>query len=300
MTNANNDNSNSPVTVIGLGPMGQALAGAFLANGHPTTVWNRSAGKGAELVEKGAVRAGSVADAVAASPLIILCVLNYDAVRAILEPVAENLKGKTVVNLTADTPERSREVAAWASVKGIDYLDGSIMTPTVTIGSPAASILYSGPEEVFRAHQPALASLGGAATHLGTDPGRAAAFDVALLDIYWTAMSGYVHALALARAEGITATDLLPHAKGVVGIIPDIMAVLASQVDERRYPGDQSSIRSNAASMDHIMHAAEGRGLDVGMLKAAKATAQRAIDAGRGGDGFSLLVDVLSGEDIAE
>ncbi|MFD0853266.1 NAD(P)-binding domain-containing protein, partial [Actinomadura adrarensis] len=31
----------APVTVVGLGPMGAAMAAAFLANGHPTTVWNR-------------------------------------------------------------------------------------------------------------------------------------------------------------------------------------------------------------------------------------------------------------------
>lgn len=30
------------VTVLGLGPMGAALASAFLAAGHPTTVWNRT------------------------------------------------------------------------------------------------------------------------------------------------------------------------------------------------------------------------------------------------------------------
>lgn len=51
--------SSSPapeVTVIGLGPMGQALAAAFLAAGVRTTVWNRTPGKDRELVAAGAVR----------------------------------------------------------------------------------------------------------------------------------------------------------------------------------------------------------------------------------------------------
>lgn len=43
----------SPVTVIGLGPMGQALAGAFLMNGHPTTLWNRTAEKADYLISQG-------------------------------------------------------------------------------------------------------------------------------------------------------------------------------------------------------------------------------------------------------
>lgn len=45
--------SPAPVTVLGLGPMGQALAGAFLGKGHSTTVWNRTAARGDALVARG-------------------------------------------------------------------------------------------------------------------------------------------------------------------------------------------------------------------------------------------------------
>ncbi|MER5418487.1 NAD(P)-binding domain-containing protein [Streptosporangium roseum] len=40
--------------MIGLGPMGRAMAAAFLAAGHPTTVWNRTAGRADELLASGA------------------------------------------------------------------------------------------------------------------------------------------------------------------------------------------------------------------------------------------------------
>ena len=36
----------APVTVIGLGPMGQAMVRTLLAGGHPVTVWNRTAEPG--------------------------------------------------------------------------------------------------------------------------------------------------------------------------------------------------------------------------------------------------------------
>lgn len=39
------------VTVLGLGAMGTALAGAFLRAGHRITVWNRSADKTVPLKE---------------------------------------------------------------------------------------------------------------------------------------------------------------------------------------------------------------------------------------------------------
>lgn len=47
----------SDVSVVGLGAMGVALAGAFMNDGYSTTVRNRSATKAVELVAKGAIRA---------------------------------------------------------------------------------------------------------------------------------------------------------------------------------------------------------------------------------------------------
>jgi 3-hydroxyisobutyrate dehydrogenase-like beta-hydroxyacid dehydrogenase len=60
------------VTIIGLGPMGQAMARAFLAAGHPVTVWNRTASRADALVAEGAPRAATPAEALAASRLVIL------------------------------------------------------------------------------------------------------------------------------------------------------------------------------------------------------------------------------------
>ncbi|GAA5082099.1 3-hydroxyisobutyrate dehydrogenase-like beta-hydroxyacid dehydrogenase [Thermocatellispora tengchongensis] len=285
----------TPVTVLGLGPMGQALAGAFLRAGHPVTVWNRTPAKAEPLVEQGARLAASVADAVAASPLTVICVIDYDAVETIVTHAADALAGRTLVNLTADTPARARAMAEWAAANGIDYLDGAIMTPTVTIGGPDAVLLYSGPAEVYERHRATLAALGGSATHLGADPGRAAAHDVALLDLFWTSMAGLMHAFALAREEGISAADLAPFAKGIGDLIPALLDELAAEVDRGEYPGDTSTIESAAAGMDHIIHTATGHGLDTTVLIAARAIAQRAIADGHAKDGFTRLTETMKG-----
>ncbi|URN08001.1 NAD(P)-binding domain-containing protein [Actinomadura madurae] len=97
-------NEQSAVTVLGLGPMGRALAGAFLDAGVPTTVWNRTPGKDRDLVERGATRAESPEAAVAASGLTVVCVVNGEAVDAIVRRAAVTtaLKGRALVNLTAD------------------------------------------------------------------------------------------------------------------------------------------------------------------------------------------------------
>ncbi|MGW5071236.1 NAD(P)-dependent oxidoreductase, partial [Streptomyces cyaneofuscatus] len=241
------------VTVIGLGPMGRALAGAFLDAGLRTTVWNRTPGRDRELVERGAISALSAEEAVAASALTVVCVVNYDAVDAILrrDVVAGALKGRTVVNLTADTPGRARSTAAWAAEHGVRYLDGAIMTPTVTIGTPGAVLIYSGPEDLYREHRSVLDALGGTHTHLGEKICRAAAYDIALLDIFWTAMAGFNHALAVARAEGITARELAPFAAGIGAILPAIFTEVAKEVDQETFSAEGTPLTSTASTMAH-------------------------------------------------
>lgn len=285
----------SAVTVIGLGPMGRALAGAFLEAGVATTVWNRTPGRDRELVARGAVGAGSADEAVVASQLIVVCVVNYDAADSVLRrpEVTAALKGRTVVNLSADVPDRSREAAVWAAEHGIHYLDGAIMTPAPTIGTPDAVFLHSGPLELYREHKPVLDALGGSHSHLGEDIGRAAAYDIALLDIWWTAMTGYMHALAIARAEGISAQELAPFAKGIGAILPPAFDEAAVEVDNGTYTAKVNPLTSAASTMTHIVHASEAHGIDASVMRAAEGLTRRAIGLGHGGDELSRLAELL-------
>src|SRR5512132_2263614 len=98
----------SEVTVIGLGNMGSALARAFLERGHAVTVWNRSPEKAAPLVAKGAVLASNAAEAIDASPFILLCVTNYAAANQILGEVRTHLAEKLLIHFTTGSPQDAR------------------------------------------------------------------------------------------------------------------------------------------------------------------------------------------------
>jgi 3-hydroxyisobutyrate dehydrogenase-like beta-hydroxyacid dehydrogenase len=184
------------VTVVGLGPMGKALAETLLAQGHPLTVWNRTPGKADGLVARGAHRAATVADAVAASPLTVMCLKDYDTLYRVLEPAGDALAGRTLVNLNSGTPEEARAAVVWADERDVEYLDGAIMVPPPLVGQPDSVFLYSGSRDVFDKHRAVLAALGDP-RHLGSDPGLAVLYNTALLDMMYATLNGWLHATAL-------------------------------------------------------------------------------------------------------
>ncbi|WP_367131520.1 MULTISPECIES: NAD(P)-dependent oxidoreductase [Streptomyces] len=280
------------VTVIGLGPMGQAMAGAYLDAGYEVTVWNRTAAKAAALVARGAHSAESVEEALAANELVILSLTDYDAVYAILEPAAGALRGRVLVNLSSDTPERAREAAAWAAGHGAEHLTGGVQSPPSGIGNPESSTFYSGPKEVFEAHEAALKVLTGA-DYRGTDPGLAALYYQIQMDMFWTAMLSYVHATAVAGANGITAQEFLPYAQSTMTSLPGFLAFYAPRIDAGNHEGDVDKLAMGVASVEHVLHTAEGSGVGTALPAAVLEVFRRGMERGYGGDSFTRLLDVF-------
>ncbi|TMR25689.1 NAD(P)-dependent oxidoreductase [Nonomuraea turkmeniaca] len=287
----NRDAGHTPVTVIGLGLMGQALAGAFLRDGHPTTVWNRTAAKAEHLVAQGAKLADSVGEAVAASPLVVVCVSGYDAVHELLDPLDEVLHGRVLVNLTSGTSEVAGETAAWAARRGGSYLDGAIMAIPQAIGTADAVILYSGPQEAFDLHEPVLRSLGAGTTYLGGDHGLSSLYDVAVLSLMWNILNGFLQGAALLGAAGVDAAAFAPIAKAGIGTVADWVSGYAQQVDDGAYPALDATIDTHLASMEHLIHESEFLGVNAELPKFIKALADRAVADGHGGNGYAAMIE---------
>ncbi|MCK7624276.1 NAD(P)-binding domain-containing protein [Streptomyces sp. RS10V-4] len=281
------------VTVIGLGPMGQAMAGAFLDQGYEVTLWNRTASRADALVARGAVRAPGVAEALAAGELVVLSLTDYDAMYAVLEPAAAALAGRVLVNLTSDTPEKARAAARWADGHGAVQLTGGVTVPPSGIGRPESVTFYSGPREVFDACRPVLEVITGAPDHRGEDPGLAALFYQLGMVMFWTSMLGYWQAVALADANGLTAADILPHATETANSLPGFFAFYAERLDAGRHQGDVDRLAMGLASVEHVLHTHADAGVDTSLPAAVVDLFRRGVRAGHGADSFSALVELL-------
>lgn len=280
------------VTVIGLGPMGRAMVGAFLDAGHDVTVWNRTAGRADELVARGARRAATVGEALAANELVILSLTDYDAMYAVLEPAAASLNGRVLVNLTSDTPDKARAAATWAAGHGARHVTGGVQVPPSGIGSPDSSTYYSGPQDVFEAHHDTLKVLTGT-DYRGEDPGLAALFYQLQMDIFWTGLTSWLHALAVAGANGITADEFLPHASETFASMPDFLRFYTPRIDAGQHPGDADRLAMGVASVEHVLHTTRDAGVDPALPAALLGIFERGMAAGHAGDSATSLIEVF-------
>ncbi|MFE6245711.1 NAD(P)-dependent oxidoreductase [Streptomyces niveus] len=280
------------VSIIGLGNLGRALAGAFLDQGYRTTVWNRSPAKADDLVARGAHRAATVAEALAAGELVIVCVLDYDTVSRLLTPAADALRGRTLLNLTSGTPEPARELAAWVTGQGADYLDGAVYAVPQTIGTADAFVLYSGSSAVFETYREQLDLLG-APTFVGTDPGLASLYDVALLSGMYGMFAGFFQSVAVADSAQIKATDitalLVPWLNGAAAALPGF----AAEIDSGDYATETSNLDINTVGLANMLTATKAQGIGVDLLTPLQVLFERQIAQGHGSASLSRAIESL-------
>ncbi|MEU4465529.1 NAD(P)-binding domain-containing protein [Streptomyces sp. NPDC024017] len=284
--------STPSVTVIGLGPMGRAMAGAYLKAGYRVTVWNRTASRADDLVTRGAVRAATVEEALAAGEVVVLSLTDYASMYTVLEPAAPALKGRVLVNLSSDTPDRAREGAVWAAGHGARHLTGGVQTPPSGIGSPEFDTFYSGPRDLFEEYEDVLKVLTGT-DYRGEDPGLAALYYQLQMDLFWTTLTAWLHMLALADANGIKPSEIMPYAAGTLGGMGQFLDFYTPRIEEGRHAGDVERISMAVASMDHVVHTTRDSGVDPALPAAVLESFRRAAAEGYEEDSLTRLFEVF-------
>ncbi|GAA1563647.1 NAD(P)-binding domain-containing protein [Kribbella sancticallisti] len=288
-------NNHEAVTVIGLGAMGSKMAETFLAAGYPTTVWNRTPGRAAQLVAAGATEAKTAAEAVAASPLVVISQVDYAAMDDSLKGV--DLTGRVLVNLSSDSPDRLRQGSRWATEHGATLITAGIMVPPPGIGQPGAYSFYSGPRDVFDAHTGTLEALG-RADYVGTDPGLAMLYYQSMLNVFWTTLISYFYSAALVGSAGVSVEKLRPYvAEMLVDLAEDgpmgFLKMLTAEIEAGNYPGEQNNLHMQAVGSEHVLHAFTQAGLDTTLPTALAAIFARADAEGHGPEGLGSIVETI-------
>ncbi|MFI6171133.1 NAD(P)-dependent oxidoreductase [Nocardia sp. NPDC051052] len=265
------------VSVVGLGPMGQAMVRAFLDAGVEVTVWNRSTDKVDAMVELGAKRAGTVAEALDANEVTVLSLTHYAAMYDVLGQATDHLPGKVIANLSSDSPEKARKGAQWVRAHGAQFISGGVMSAGDNIVHPASYIFYSGPRAVFDAHAELLRPLS-PQEYLGADDGLAQVFYQALLTIFHPWLLAFDQATALIDRSGHSIAQFVPFAIRSAAAFPYFMEEF-SVANQNGGWATLASLKIMDAGAQHIIDASEEVGVDATFSHTAQLFWRKAVAA---------------------
>ncbi|WP_207421552.1 NAD(P)-dependent oxidoreductase [Desertivirga brevis] len=282
------------VTVLGLGSMGSAIAGALVSKGFQVTVWNRNMEKADNLQRRGARPAKDPFSAISASSAVVICVSDYKVTRKILGDISPGIfMGKTLIQLSTGTPKEARDLHAWGQKHGAGVLNGDIMAWPRQIGTPEAYITISGTASVFEQQTQLLNSLAGIIDFAGEEPGASGALFSAMMAFLAGNWIGFCHGALICEKEG-----LRPDAFGE--LVANISPVLAEEsrhmgevIQKENFSNPESTIFTTANGLHLLVQQANERGINTELPSFAAGLFQRAVDAGYGGEEHAAIIKVL-------
>jgi 3-hydroxyisobutyrate dehydrogenase-like beta-hydroxyacid dehydrogenase len=269
-------------SVIGLGAMGSTLARLLLRNGYRVTIWNRSSLKADPLLRDGALLAPSAAAAVAASPLVVICVHDYKATSAILDTkeVISVLAGKVLIQLTTGSPDEARSSEVWAHQRGARYLDGAIQAAPSQMGRPETTILVSGAAETYRLSESVLKTFAGNVTYLGEQIGLASAMDLATLSYVYGTVLGFVHGARIAESEGFRVDSYGSIVASIAPAFGEFLKHEGAVIQSEDYRVSESPLKISAEAVERLAQTAREARINSEFPDFADEIFKRAVAAG--------------------
>ncbi len=283
----------SDITVIGLGLMGAALARAMQRAGHDLTVWNRSPAKMQPFIDDGVAAAPDVVSAIAASPVVLICIDNYAATNTMLQSddIVPLLTGRTVVQLSTGTPKEAREASDWMTARDVTYLDGAILAGPKSNGTDVAQILLSGDETAYERAGNLLECLGGTVRYLGTNVRAASALDLAWLTTCYGRFIAIIHAASLCKSEDVGVDDF-------ISLFPDNPDIqhYAKVIHEGSFHECTATLQVWGAALQRIQQQGVDANINTQIPDFVASFFKKAVDAGYGEENVMALVKVLQGD----
>ena len=190
------------VAFLGLGVMGQPMAGHLAGAGHQVTVYNRTAAKAAAWADKyKGASAATPALAAAGADIVFCCVGNDEDLRSVVlgpEGALAGMKhGSVFVDHTTASAAIARELNAAAKTRGVQFVDAPVSGGQAGAENGLLTVMCGGDNAPFEAMKPVAMAFSRAVTLVG----ESGAGQLAKM-VNQVAIAGLVQGLAEAIAFG--------------------------------------------------------------------------------------------------
>ncbi len=281
------------ITVLGLGNMGRAFAARGLDTGHQVTVWNRSPGRAAELVENGAVEAGSPDTAVSGADAVLVVLADDTAVFDVClgghGALASLGPGAVLANISTVSPDAARRLAE-AGPEG-RVLDAPVMGSPSMIAAGSGRFLIGGSASTIAVVDPLWHDLGAGYTLCGP-VGAGATMKVLANLLLITGVTSLAEVIATARQHAVS-DDLL---KSLLADSPLLSLASSLRLDSLLDPTHPGWFSPTLARKDLrlAIDLAEEAGVGVRIGPAAEDLLTTVIDAGGQWPDFAAVIEALT------
>ncbi len=159
------------VGFAGLGTMGLAMASNLARAGFSLTVWNRTPGRAAAVLELGANEASSPAELARSSDVVVACLTDSPQVEAVLfgpDGLTEGLQpGSLFIDCSTLSPLKAREFAERLATQGVAMIDAPVSGGSEGAKNATLTIMVGGEAADFERAGAVLGAMGRSITLLG-------------------------------------------------------------------------------------------------------------------------------------
>jgi 3-hydroxyisobutyrate dehydrogenase len=153
-----------PVGFIGVGNMGNPMAGNVLKAGFPLTVFDKNNRAMENLVQAGARAASSVADVAARAEIVMTCLpMSPDVESLYLDAgglVELARPGTILIDLSSVLPSTPRKLEPAARARGLHFLEAPVSGGTSGARAATLAVMVGGDPQILERARPVLRAIG--------------------------------------------------------------------------------------------------------------------------------------------
>ncbi len=281
---------------LGLGLMGVPMTRRLLNASHEVTVWNRSAGKAAGLVEAGAALAATPREVAANAGIVFMCLTDAAAVEQVVfgpDGIASaDGTTKLVVDFSSIHPDAARSIAArLKKANGMGWIDAPVSGGTKGAEEGTLAVMAGGDAADIERVRPYVLAMARRLTHMGPT-GAGQTTKLCNQVIAGCTMAVLAEATRLASNAGIDASRLpVALAGGFADSIP--LQLFVPRMAQGIHSPPLGHIASMLKDLDTVVEVAHDTSTPVPMAALA-AQLFRLAKAARGANADALEIYKLS------
>ena len=283
MREKNNCSADFDVSVLGLGAMGTIIARTLAERGKRVAVWNRSPGKAEGLLANGVHICDTAEDALRASPVSILVLLNSEVARETLDTLRASgaLAGRSIVNYSSGSAEDGQDLQKLVAGAGGRLVKGTIMSYPRNIGHPESYCIHTGDPGAFEDHRELLELLAGHAIFLPWK--EAYALATAINAQTFTAMLSFFEVAGAAHRMGLPVRRMARQINDASRFFAaDAIEDAIRRFEGAGFAGDQATIDVHEAGFTYIREYMRSQGASTPIFDAVCEVVRLAQREGHG------------------